>query len=283
MSLRRREGLVKLARTHDALIICDDVYDFLRWPINLTTPPAASNQASSAPPLIQPPTRLADLDFALGPTKHDPPGMHFGHAISNGSFSKLVSPGVRTGWVVGTADFANGLAQTGSTRSGGAPSQLAAAVVCQMVTSGTLDDHLARVVRPALCARYVVMTRAVRRVLEGFGVEARITSSGRGDQVYGGYFLWLTLPENMDADEVAARAKTEENLVVAPGSMFEVPGDEKTTRFSRHIRLCYSWEEVENLEAGVERLGRVLTRMLHGKNTLNRLENELWHQAEKFK
>ncbi|KAK3391108.1 aminotransferase [Podospora didyma] len=245
MSLRRREGLVKLAREFDALVICDDVYDFLQWP-----------------PLLP---RLSDIDLALGRSPFDPPGKVFGHAVSNGSFSKLIGPGMRTGWTHSTPDFALGVSKTGSTRSGGAPSQLAAAMIHQMLASGDLDRHLDNKVRPALQARHAAVVQAVKQELGGGDLGVQVLEEGDlGKGMFGGYFLWLTLPEGgPDAATVAEWAKQEENLIVAEGAVFEVIGQEggEAIRFPRNIRICYSWEEEEDVVEGVKRLERVLRRV----------------------
>lgn len=100
MSLRRREELVRLARNYDALIITDDVYDALQW------------SAKSGSPLKEPDRailpRIVDVDRYLdGGTKDE-----WGNAVSNGSFSKLLGPGCRTGWAEGTEKLAYGLSQT---------------------------------------------------------------------------------------------------------------------------------------------------------------------------
>ncbi|KAK1827646.1 pyridoxal phosphate-dependent transferase [Podospora conica] len=147
LSLPRRTALVHLARKHDALLLCDDVYDFLQWP---TSPPSSTGPIPLGPLL----PRLSTLDMALGPSAFETtPGKVFGHALSNGTFSKLLGPGVRTGWVHAASDFVHGLAQTGSSRSGGAPSQVAAAVVCRVVEDGGLGRWLEEVVRPGLRRR----------------------------------------------------------------------------------------------------------------------------------
>ncbi len=113
MTVSRREGLVRLARKYDALVICDDVYDFLQWPVVSPLRPSSPSSPHAPPPTPTPLPRLVDIDLALGPDPCDP--RHFGHAISNGTFSKIVSPGMRTGWVEASPAFAFGLAQTGST------------------------------------------------------------------------------------------------------------------------------------------------------------------------
>lgn len=95
MSRERREALVRLARKHDALIVSDDVYDFLHW-----------NSSSNHPPENRLP-RLVDIDRVLGNDPQD----RFGHVISNGSFSKLIGPGCRVGWTEGTEGLVYGLSQ----------------------------------------------------------------------------------------------------------------------------------------------------------------------------
>jgi DNA-binding transcriptional MocR family regulator len=262
MSHRRRHALVKLARKYDALVLCDDVYDFLQWPVTSSLSPSSPSPLPL--PAGTPLPRLVDIDLSLGRSEHDPEGKWFGHAISNGTFSKLIGPGVRTGWVEGTPDFAYGLSQTGSTRSGGAPSQFSAMIVAEMLKTGEVDRHVAGKVRPALRRRHGMMLEAVREELEKFGVEVKGESQERGS-VYGGYFVWLTLPEDgPGAKEVAGRAKREENLIVAEGEMFEVPGDDRSPRFGRNLRLTFSWEEEGDIVEGVRRLGAVLARMKDG-------------------
>lgn len=92
----------------------------------------------------------------------------------------------------------------------------------------------------------------------------------------GGYFLWLHLPDGISAKELARRAKNEEDLIVAEGNLFEVPGDNgnEGTRFDDCIRLCFTFEEEERLGEGVERLANVIGRMLEGKTSPERAEGE---------
>ena len=102
MSLARREDLVRVAREFDALIITDDVYDFLQWP---ATDPRKENLEKAVQP------RIVDVDRNLdgGTSRNGADG--FGNSFSNGSFSKIVGPGVRCGWVEGSETFAFALSQ----------------------------------------------------------------------------------------------------------------------------------------------------------------------------
>ncbi|KAL2158664.1 hypothetical protein VTH06DRAFT_4146 [Thermothelomyces fergusii] len=86
-----------------------------------------------------------------------------------------------------------------------------------------------------------------------------------GGEVHGGYFLWLTLPEGVDSAAVAERARAEEDLIVAPGRIFEVAGDEDAARFPRNLRLSYSWADEDDIVEGIDRLAAVLRRMPRGE------------------
>ncbi|KAI0200225.1 pyridoxal phosphate-dependent transferase [Astrocystis sublimbata] len=346
MTLERRKALLGLARRYDALVICDDVYDMLQWQVE--APPSKSTSERKTPGVtatghdfhkaLLP--RIVDIDLALGRSKHDPPGKHFGHVVSNGSFSKLVAPGTRTGWTYSTSDFALGLSQTGSTRSGGAASQLAATIVCQLLLPhksgkadrggegnksrvgrkdsigddwedvgkdeeetdvkmedgdnneeeeevGTcqLDTHIRKTLLPSYARRHALLMRAIRRELVPLGVQLLKGSIAGHEEIYGGYFVWLTMPGKKPgeltvpdsstiiagtamtkrpwptAQTVAARCKADEDLMIGNGELFAVHGD-AFMRFENAIRLCFAWEDEEALVDGVERLGRVLGKML---------------------
>ena len=94
MPRARREELVRVARRFDALVVADDVYDFLSWGT------ALGSQNSTLP-------RLVDIDRVLDGGPHD----RFGNVLSNGSFSKLIGPGCRVGWAEGTPSFIHGLSE----------------------------------------------------------------------------------------------------------------------------------------------------------------------------
>lgn len=104
MSLQRREALVGTAREFDALIVADDVYDFLQWPAGVELLSSPRLSTAHLP-------RLVDIDRSLngGADRKDSDG--FGNACSNGSFSKIAGPGIRVGWVEGTPKFAYGVSQ----------------------------------------------------------------------------------------------------------------------------------------------------------------------------
>jgi len=105
-SLARRCEVVRLAREFDALVVADDVYDFLQWDASYDDAGWSERMQSAHLP------RLVDIDRSIdgGPERTDADG--FGNACSNGSFSKIGGPGLRVGWVEGTERFAYGVSQT---------------------------------------------------------------------------------------------------------------------------------------------------------------------------
>lgn len=103
MSLTRRQDLVRIARRYDALIITDDVYDQLQWPVS----PSSTGRSLETAAL----PRVVDVDRHLDGGADRAGSDAFGNAVSNGSFSKIVGPGCRTGWAEGTKKFAYGLSQ----------------------------------------------------------------------------------------------------------------------------------------------------------------------------
>lgn len=73
-----------------------------------------------------------------------------------------------------------------------------------------------------------------------------------------GYFVWLALPAPLDATKVAVRAKEKQDLIIAPGAMFGVKGDDDVANLKRKVRVCFAWEQESSLEEGIERLSRVI-------------------------
>ena len=80
----------------------------------------------------------------------------------------------------------------------------------------------------------------------------------RDRKVMGGYFIWLQLPRDLQADEVATRAREDEELAIAPGSVSAVWGDEQAVDLGRNVRLSFAWEKEEVLVEGVARLAKVI-------------------------
>jgi DNA-binding transcriptional MocR family regulator len=274
MSLRRREELVRLAREFDALVVTDDVYDVLRWP---EEEDANTEQLGDVPP------RIVDVDRVLD----GGPKGEWGNAISNGSFSKIIAPGVRVGWADSTPAFSLALSQVGSTRSGGCPTQLSASLVHEMLDSGALEEYLKDVVIPTFRKRYYGMMKAIKKELLPIGFEISVgkpyeasshtngytnghtigNTNGHSKAVAeaGGYFTYLTLPSDVSARtaELAATGLEKYDLKFAYGGMFQVQGDagsaERAAKgFGKGIRLSWAWHTEEEIVEGIKRLAELV-------------------------
>ncbi|KAH8898965.1 PLP-dependent transferase [Thozetella sp. PMI_491] len=254
LSLGARRELVALARQYDALIVSDDVYDFLSWPEDAF---AADDAVAAVPP------RLVDVDREM-----DGYGT-WGNTLSNGSFSKVIGPGVRVGWADCSPAMVHELSETGSSSSGGAPSHLTSTFVDKMLRTGQLQSHIKDSLVPTYRKRYYTLMAAVREHLVPLGV--RVQASNPKDDAKnataGGFFTYLELPEDLPpARTVAAVALKEKLLRIAFGHMFTVTGDaesvvraEASGGFASCVRLCWAWHEEAEIAEGVRRLANTIT------------------------
>lgn len=137
---------------------------------------------------------------------------------------------------------------------------MTAAIIANLMSSGDLQNHITSTLIPAYFSRYHTILAAITKHLLPLGVSIANTSKDP-QAVFGGYFVWISLPPDVHCDEVTARAKREENLIVAPGSLFGVRGDDEGHGLKDKMRLCFAWEDERLLKEGVERLGRVIQGM----------------------
>ncbi|KAG8525195.1 putative secondary metabolism biosynthetic enzyme [Bacidia gigantensis] len=290
-----RESLMHLARKHNALIISDDIYDCLQWTTSAKNdiPSADStmtngitmangnatvngnNQHQSETPTTTydapdisnaAPTRLVDIDRALPLLATDPSG--FRHTLSNGSFSKIVAPGVRTGWVDASPAICAALASCGASISGGCPSAFMAAVMHQLMVRAEgrwLNEHIGGTLVPAYRQRRGVMVREIGNVLGPLGCKCVDGGEGGREALVGGFFVWVALPEGLKGTEVARSATEWQNLVVCPGTWFTVTGDVGKDDYEGLLRLSFSFVSELDLVEGVRRLGNVIEALLQGK------------------
>ncbi|KAI9669521.1 MAG: hypothetical protein M1829_005110 [Trizodia sp. TS-e1964] len=260
MSLARRQSLVQIAREFDALVVTDDVYDFLQW---------SSTQHFRLMQAAQP--RVVDVDRFLdgGPG----PGS-FGNAVSNGSFSKIIGPGMRTGYAESTAKFSYGLSQAGSSHSGGAASQIAATFISRLLSSGALQCHIFDTLQPAYAQRHQIAVGAIDIYLSPLGVT--MPSSSTGQTISGGFFLWILLPSPLLATEVVSRALEIEKVIVPAGATFEVQGDSREITFLQNIRISFAWEDPDRLVEGIKRLAQVISFFQGGGLSKNKNQMVEW-------
>jgi 2-aminoadipate transaminase len=161
--------------------------------------------------------------------------------VQIGTFSKIFSPGTRLGWAVGPPEIVRRLAWakqfTDQCASG-----LAQRVVEEYGRRGHLDRQVERATG--------WYAERCSRMLESF--DAALPDGVSWTRPLGGFFTWLTLPDGMEALDVATRA-ADAGVAVVPGNAF-FPDD----RGRRHVRVCFSRATLDEIEQGVRILGSVL-------------------------
>ncbi|KAM9886828.1 hypothetical protein OXX69_013586, partial [Metschnikowia pulcherrima] len=136
---------------------------------------------------------------------------------SNASFSKLIAPGLRTGWQeTATKYLAQQLATTGANKSGGTPSQLNICVVEEMIKSGIVDECISRLIR-IFKSRADTLIKALHEHLPSQLLKV--------DGGQGGYFIWCNVQaQEVDVSRTLELLKREHQVVIAEGFHFEVEG-----------------------------------------------------------
>ncbi|BDM23426.1 TPA: GntR family transcriptional regulator MpaR [Pseudomonas putida] len=157
-----------------------------------------------------------------------------------GSFAKSLAPGYRIGWVA-AGRFAQKIERLKLMTSLCA-SMPAQAAIADYLQHGGYDRHL-RKLRYALEGQQANMLAAIAR---HFPAQTRVS------QPSGGYFLWLELPEQMDALKLFHMALAQ-GISIAPGPIFS-----PTRRFGNCIRLNYGTPWNEGAERAMETLGRII-------------------------
>ncbi|CAG7941029.1 unnamed protein product [Penicillium nalgiovense] len=183
MSHSRRETLIRVARKYNALVVADDVYYFLSWGV-----------AHPANPALRPQLRLVDVDRVVD----DGPKYRFSNVVGNGSFSKFIGPGCQVGWAEATEDFIYGLSRDGSTRSGGALSQLMSTFSNELLEDNFLPEYITNILVPEGRRRHCLLASAIKTHLSHLGVP--FTPAPEISPVAGGILHMGSTPGCIDRD-----------------------------------------------------------------------------------
>jgi 2-aminoadipate transaminase len=154
------------------------------------------------------------------------------------SFSKTIAPGLRVGYAILPPALSRELEElVASTYI--TPVLLAQATVYEFLRRGLFEPNLERV-RGLLRARRDAMLEALERELSG---------RARWTRPEGGYFLWLHLPESVDAAELLGPA-AEAGVTFVPGADFGGPPSS--------ARLAFSFVSPAEIDEGVRRLANLV-------------------------
>jgi 2-aminoadipate transaminase len=211
MSLTRRHVLLELAAARGIAIVEDSPYRRLRF------------EGATVPSL-----KALDRN---------------GIVLALGTFSKLIAPGLRIGWVCGDPDLITRMARL---KSDGGTSPMTQRLILEFFAAGGLEPHLARA-REAYALHRDTMVAALARELP----EATFTVP------HGGYYVWLTFEDGVDTSVLAARA-FDAGVSVIQGEAFYAADDPSSAKARgiprRHMRLAYSYAVPEKIVEGVKLL-----------------------------
>ena len=209
MTLERRQAMVRLSERYDVPILEDDCYVDLRYD-------------------GEPVTSIQSLDDT-------------GRVIYVGSFSKIIAPGMRLGYLAAPPQF---LDVARGVKSGGGVNQFAAFAVHRYSTTHLRDhiDDICDILRPKRDAMLAALG-------ENFG------SGARWSRPDGSLYLWLRMPEG--ADLVGAReAALDADVGYQPGPMFAPDGQSGRNC----ARLCFGYNTPEEIHEGIARLAEVFAQ-----------------------
>ena len=212
--LEGRQALAERLANRDLVLVEDDPYGLLRY------------EGQDLPALAR---LLPDKVLLLG------------------SFSKIVAPGLRLGWICGPADVIKELVtakQAADLHTG----TFVQRVLAQYLADNDLDAHV-EVLRRVYRQRRDTMIGALER-----SMPAEVTFT----RPAGGMFLWVTLPAGVSSLRLFELA-IQQKVAFVPGTPFYVDGGGE-----QNLRLNFSNASEHDIETGVARLGAAMQGMLEG-------------------
>lgn len=217
LAAERRPAVLELARRHGLLVVEDDVYRDLAYE-------------------GQVPASLFALDQGEGAQC----------VLRIGSFSKILAPGLRLGWLMGPEGLIERLIQSGLRCMGGGANPLVANMLADYCRQGLLEPHI----------RELRAVYRERRDVTLAALDAQMPPGVVWTRPAGGCFVWLSLPEPLRAAAVASRAR-DAGLMIPAGDPFfaELPT-------GQHLRLAFSYVRPDKIHEGIGVLAAVVRDLL---------------------
>ena len=210
MSLEKRKGLLELAKKYDVMILEDNPYGDLRF-------------AGEHVPSI----KSMDTD---------------GRVIYSGSFSKVLAPGLRVGYLVAHKDFQQKI--TICKQCSDVHTNIFSQMICnRFLETVNYDEHIARL-------------RKIYKHKSGLmldGIQEHFSDAITNTKPEGGLFIWCTRPDGVDMNAFCSTAVQKYKIAVVPGNTFLPREDMKTQSF----RMNYSTPTDEAIVKGVQILGEL--------------------------
>jgi 2-aminoadipate transaminase len=235
LSLERRRTLIHIADRYGIPLIEDDPYGELRV------------EGEHLPPLM-----ALDAEMMNHPSQveHNPK-LVSGNVIYLSTFSKTLAPGLRLGWIVAPTDVIQHciMAKQGMDLHTSSFTQM---VVYEVVKDGFLTEHVRRIRRAYHKRRNVMLAAMAHHFPRGV----------HWTQPQGGLFLWVTLPETLDATAILKKAVANK-VAFVPGTAFYPDGGGHNA-----FRLNFSNAQPDQIKIGIQRLGEVLRAALESEQAI---------------
>ena len=212
LSLSRRRAVASLAAKYQVVVAEDDPYRDLRY---------------WGDPL--PSIKSFDQD---------------GWVVFLGSFSKIISPGLRVGYLAGEEAIIR-KCTIGKQSTDVHTANLNQAIVDQYLRQNLLPSHIQEI-----CSDYRIKLQSMIAHLEAFPEGVKFT------RPEGGLFIWVELPEHLDALSLLQQA-IEQKVAYVPGTHFFVTGGHKNT-----LRLNFSNSTLQQIDTGMNILASIFTNAL---------------------
>ncbi len=209
LTQERRDRLVDLSQKYDFLLIADEVYQFLY--------------------------------FTQRPPKSFASYVNAENVIAMGSFSKILAPGLRLGWLHAHPEKIKKFVECGLLDSGGGLNPFSSAIVTEVIKSGGFEKNI-KTLNEIYSSRVKVMDQALRKYLPQLTYTVP----------HGGYFFWARLPEGMPASSLREKA-IQFKVDFRPGNKFSSTGG-----FRDCIRIGFAFYESAEIVEGITRLANCL-------------------------
>ena len=206
MSTERRVRLLELSQQHGFLIVADEVYQLLYY---YEEPPPAFGT-------------MIESDTVL----------------SLGSFSKILAPAMRLGWIQTAPGLRKRLIESGCITSGGSISHYSSHIVRHAIDLGLQQAHVTEL-RRTYRNRVEVMQDALQTEFGGLATWQRPD---------GGYFFWLRFDDDVDTAPLRDRAR-ELQAGFQPGSAFSSDG-----KLGNFLRLSFAHYGEDDIREGIARM-----------------------------
>lgn len=214
MPEKSRKKLIDLASDFDLIVLEDDPYSELRYT-----------------------------------GEHIPPIKSFddeGRVVYMGTFSKILAPGLRTGWLVADPEILRKLV-IAKQSADVCTNVLSQRIAHEYIIQGHIGPQIEKIKK--------IYGRKLEIMLKG--LEEYAPSEIKWVKPQGGMFLWVTLPETIDSSDLLAKALKKRVAFVTGKAFYADPRDGKNA-----MRLNFTYPSDDTITEGLKRLGSVMNQEL---------------------